>query len=125
MYKFTDQYAELRDVYYRLSSVDYDGKETQLGIKKVKGNIHDSYGTLLLYPNPTSGDLSLEFIQVTNEEAIIEIYSLSGEKVMSIDPNAEAGLNKYNLNTDQLNQGNYVIKIISGEHMILNKFTKK
>ena len=73
-----------------------------LGVKKTE----QSVSKFTIYPNPTNGLLT---IRNTENVELVEVYSLTGQKVMTID-NEFAG--ETVLNVSSINPGVYVIKLI-------------
>ena len=63
-------------------------------------------------PNPVSSSFIVQYISDFAESITIEIINASGTVVMSLNQQCVAGLNKYNLNADNLQKGYYIMRII-------------
>jgi hypothetical protein len=73
-----------------------------------------------LYPNPASSFVTLEFL-ATQNETILQIFDLSGKMVYLHNLNTELGENKITIPTEELSNGMYLVKIISGENTYQQK----
>ena len=66
---------------------------------------------VIVYPNPTSGKLSVCYLGYNNFETIINIYNLLGQKVYSIPFSEKKGQNTINLDINYFNQGIYLLEL--------------
>lgn len=64
-----------------------------------------------VYPNPTTGKLTISYNAVKAETAAIEVYDLTGKKVRSVEWKLYAGANSKNLNLESLTKGFYLVKL--------------
>ncbi len=112
-YQYTDKLPLPAISYYRLRQVDIDGKYTYskvLSINISQGNVY------AIYPNPANKFL---IINAAEGEEII-ISDVSGKRLdVSI---SETGNQKV-IDVSHLNNGNYFLKIISGDQYSISKFT--
>ena len=69
--------------------------------------------TLKVYPNPTSSFLNIEGEGMTN----IEVYNAMGQRVMMVETNDNA----IQLNTANLSNGMYVVRIYANDGTVLNR----
>lgn len=77
---------------------------------------------LSVYPNPAGKNLSLTFRQDNAGLARVEIYSITGQKLMTaFNSNVVAGWQEIQLNTSQLAKGVYLLSV-NGEYV---KFIKR
>ncbi len=69
---------------------------------------------LSLYPNPTNGDVNLNFYAANNENVIVNILDINGRVVKS-EPinNLYSGYKDYKFNTNELSNGVYIVNISS------------
>ena len=78
-----------------------------------------------IYPNPSSGDGTLEILSTTAGETTVDIYTMTGQKVSSIiiqlQPNTKYTLylNQPGLNTSH--PGIYLLKVIQGAKTVSQK----
>ncbi len=68
---------------------------------------------LSVYPNPASNAINVVcFINETGSANMAGIYDINGKLAMSIDLSNYSGLNEIRVNTESLNEGVYVMKIV-------------
>ena len=77
-----------------------------VNIKTINNNIQYS-----LYPNPTQNNVTLLLNQSTNENFIIEIISLTGNKVFHKEIYGHEGTNHYLLPISHLSSGIYIVNV--------------
>ena len=74
-------------------------------------NEFNSLSSLKIYPNPISNSGTLEFSIEKASNLSYEIYDLLGKKITHLNSTTlNAGTHIYNLNTEQLDNGTYLIK---------------
>lgn len=67
---------------------------------------------LVMYPNPTSGNVSIQFSAMDGEEATIQVYDLSGRMVQSEHVGKlDGGVYVHEFRTDQLGSGVYIVNV--------------
>jgi len=65
-----------------------------------------------VYPVPANDNLNIEFKNLNdNSSAIINVYSLDGRKILS--QNFESNMNKITLNVSNLQNGYYILEVVS------------
>lgn len=75
---------------------------------------------LVVYPNPVnSNQLSIDFNGQIIKNAIIDIYHVSGKREKSL---IASSCHKIDIDIHELGQGDYILKIFTGEHIITRKF---
>jgi hypothetical protein len=109
-YSFTDA-APLQGVnYYRLKSVDAQGKETTSKIVSV--NFSDKLnGKLQIYPNPAQSDLQIELISDEEATKSVQVFDLAGRIIFSKNAVLTKGLNNISLDVNTLSSGTYLVKM--------------
>ncbi len=80
---------------------------------------------IFLFPNPSEGDINLNFTTATNQNVSIAIVDLTGKEIQVNTINAIAGQNSVLIGTDELSKGMYFVKIIAGESQHILQFVKK
>jgi len=65
--------------YYRLKQIDFDGTFSYSPIRAVEGE--DSDDGIVVFPNPTTNDLSIRFGKVDSDYVIVRIYAANGKLV--------------------------------------------
>ncbi|HEX5153582.1 MAG TPA: T9SS type A sorting domain-containing protein [Parafilimonas sp.] len=66
---------------------------------------------LKVYPNPTTGYLTVEYNSSYTGNARLAIYDLSGKQIFSSSNTATKGKNLYGLNLANLSQGTYYLEL--------------
>jgi hypothetical protein len=79
-YAYLDKNSQNELVYYRLRQVDFDGKFEYSSIVTFN-NCTEFIPELRVYPNPTAGNVYLQFDGDVKNVQSIEIYNTLGEKV--------------------------------------------
>lgn len=79
--------------------------------------------TTNLYPNPTSGNFTLDLIGFDNEVAtIVEIFGTMGERVFT---NNMSGETKLQFNLEDRPAGIYIVRVLNGEDVSVQKIIKR
>ncbi|HXH17896.1 MAG TPA: T9SS type A sorting domain-containing protein [Chitinophagales bacterium] len=76
--------------------------------------------TLSIYPNPTSGSCEIAFELLNASELTVEMFSLEGQRVLSVKKGGSFGRNTYTLDLHALPKGAYFIKV-STEYGSVNR----
>lgn len=76
-----------------------------------------------LFPNPGSGNFTLEYTGRKTETLHIEIVSMAGSVVRAFDRNATAGVNRYPVDLKDLARGTYLLKVAAGNGAAVIKTT--
>lgn len=81
------------------------------------GQQPETVAAFKIYPNPSSGDV---FIELANENALVEIFDVTGKKVV---------INSFkkgkNITVSNLNAGTYLVKISENENISVKKLIIK
>lgn len=78
-------------------------------------------GNVSIYPNPTSGDVYIEFKLASETDYSIRILNATGQMVYQESHDAKSGSQKLKLNTSTLPNGYYLINIESEDGININK----
>lgn len=81
-------------------------------------------GSFKIYPNPSSGDVTLSFALDEQDEAGIEVYNSFREKVYSAKKHVESGENN-KVQIDGLKPGMYIVVFTTRRETTTYKFTVK
>lgn len=87
-------------LYFRIKQTDISGKATYTKVNTVSLNEMGNGGTVSIYPNPATNNLSLQFDKAMTGDYSIDIINLTGQKVY----NRSVRIN--NTNSVQLNLSN-------------------
>jgi hypothetical protein len=77
---------------------------------------------VILAPNPAQNFINLNNIHTNIEDVVFRIYDIHGRKVFESETNISS--NSIDLDISYLNNGEYIIKIIGDEEIIIRKFIK-
>jgi len=118
VYEFTDTKPANGINYYRLQSVDNDGKSSY---SKVVSVTFGDKQTFSIIPNPAKDYATISFSK-TVDNGTIAVYDMTGKQVIKQSLNG----NTYKLNTQSLKSGLYVIKVKTAtgnynQELIINK----
>ncbi len=111
--------------YYRLSQKDLDGKSSSFSqiidlYRNAEGN------TLLIYPNPTSGIVNIDFTTQAQSKVTIKVLDVTGRLVKQIQLSSQVGHNAIQLSLSELSSGTYQIQILENSQLsFTSKMTKE
>jgi hypothetical protein len=75
----------------------------------------------MVYPNPTTGALTIEYKSATDGTIELHVFDVTG-KLMQVQSNsAFAGTNTYHLDLNSLNSGIYLLEIKNGNEVTHSK----
>ena len=77
---------------------------------------------LLLFPNPATNDLAVNYYTSEDEDVVIRIFDMPGKVVTTREQAMPAGENISFFNISQLQGGMYFIEINNGEKSVTKKF---
>lgn len=77
---------------------------------EIENKVQSVVAMVKVYPNPTTGRLFLEFNE-NYEDLHLEVYDMNGRTVHEFE-----SFSGESIDVSSLNQGLYVLRIISGEH---------
>jgi hypothetical protein len=81
-------------------------------------------GELVLYPNPASSQVILQFGDLATDILDLSIYDINGKAIHSEQYNGVQGLNQLTIGVSQLPEGMYIIQMNSGDIRYQQKFIK-
>lgn len=69
---------------------------------------------LLVYPNPSSSEVTISFDLETSNNISIKVYNIQGKEILTLVNNRQfnAGANQVTLNVSEFNNGLYIVKVI-------------
>ncbi len=102
--------APLAKAYYRLRSVDVDGKEyPSNNILLVRNNEH--FGITSVYPSPTTSNVTVQFSATTEEKVTVRVMDMTGRLVMEQYTESAKDANKLLLTLNGLQSGVYSVTV--------------
>lgn len=104
-------------------------KNTLLQVRNfsaVNNNVNTNESSVSIIPNPV-GDYLKARVKLNNYAPVnFEIYDLLGNKIYSEETTgSNADFFDYNMNVSNLSTGTYMLKVVSGNVIIYNKFIKQ
>lgn len=108
--------------YYRLKQTDKDGTVSYSGLKAV--NTENIIEDASISPNPTDGDLDLNFYASNYSETLIEVFDVLSRKVYSQITEVKPGSNQSRIKTSFLKEGIYFIRLNDQGNFKQIKFVK-
>jgi fructose-1,6-bisphosphatase len=108
-------------VYYRLKQVDMDDSFSYSKTVALDNSIKS---TFVLYPNPSSDVLSIQFISKGAQTVDFKLVNMLGQTVQSHSYDTTEGDNQLNLNIFTLPKGQYIVSIKEGTLVTFKKFVK-
>ena len=108
LYTFIDPKPKMGRAFYRIHQMSPIGEEVMMS-KTEKVVIADKGQSLVTYPNPVGATLFVEALDAENTEGVIEIYNEIGSLVKT--QQFTSNQIRYEINTNDLGKGNYVLKM--------------
>ena len=121
-YTFYDQ-EPLSNGYYRLKTVDLDGKEGLSKTISIKRN-GQKLTLVKVFPTPASDVLTIGLESQTSETLNLTITDLLGRVVEQKKVENTEGYNQISINVAQLPIGTYFIQLVAGGQQVKGKFIK-
>jgi hypothetical protein len=72
---------------------------------------------VIVYPNPTSGDLFVDVSSSTVTRATFKVMDMTGKTVKTIQSDLVEGLNKITVNVSDVANGMYMLKVVDGKSL--------
>ncbi|PJA08434.1 MAG: hypothetical protein COX70_03695 [Flavobacteriales bacterium CG_4_10_14_0_2_um_filter_32_8] len=85
---------------------------------------HHNIESLGVFPNPTNGVFSVQFISNINQNVQLEIYNVLGSLIGSENKEVMKGINNLDVTISNQSKGVYLIKLIAGESIYVNRIVK-
>ena len=124
VYRYKDEDIVFnQNLYYRLKQVDLDGTYEYSDVR-VATIRKDGIQLTSITPNPTEGQSKLWIEASLESQATIEVFSTTGQLVISRKENILKGLNSFNLDLSLLPGGVYMVIVQQGRERYTNKVIK-
>ena len=108
--------------YYRLRSVDFDGRETFTKIEAANLD-KDGVWDIALEPNPSVSTVNVEILGKINQTVALELYSMDGKLVLSKQMTTDN--TRTALDLTPLSSGIYFLKCHAGTSYFIKKVVKQ
>lgn len=103
--------------YYRLRQVDFDGTSTTSRVRYVSVENCGAFNPIL-YPNPASGTVNVDFVAQSDGLASFAIYSMNGQLMTVYEKNVSKGEEVTAvLNIGGLANANYIVRLQNGTYV--------
>ncbi|MBB6612098.1 T9SS type A sorting domain-containing protein [Pontibacter sp. Tf4] len=110
-YSFTDARPLTGVGHYRLRQVDFDGQTSYSRIVAVNNRALEKNAVLQAYPNPFEEKLTVTITVPAAEQATLMLYNMQGRQLITRKVTLEKGVTTFDLETAQLAQGIYILRI--------------
>lgn len=117
-YIFTDEKVLQVRNFYRLKMVNADNTHRYSNVISIESDLTN---TLEVFPNPSAGKINVWFIADKNTPAVINIFSSDGKLRFSNASQATRGGNNTNLDISHLGKGNYILKLVTENNVMMKK----
>jgi hypothetical protein len=107
----------LKKAYYRLRSLDLDGRFQISDVIVIERNI-TSFKLYSISPNPSDGEFSVTFNAPTNTKSRITLFNSFGTSVYSSEVYSKAGSNTEFINSNELINGIYTLLIEQNDQIL-------
>ncbi len=102
--------APLAKAFYRLRSVDNDGKEQLSGMISLT-RLNNTFGVVAAYPNPATESINIDFNSLEEGMVMANITDLTGRLIQQQQMSVEKGVNTMTLPLFNLGAGTYYISL--------------
>ncbi|ALW86557.1 hypothetical protein AUC43_16600 [Hymenobacter sedentarius] len=106
--------------YYRLHQIDLDGTSNYSGVQYVRFNKTIVF-SVEAYPVPMQAYLTLDLVSPAAGPLQIELYDMTGRRVISQKEMAPMGSSRYQVDVRSLATGNYTLRAVQGGQQITRK----
>jgi hypothetical protein len=100
--------------YYRLKQIDFDGTATYSNVVAVERPASPGDGEVMVYPNPSLGELNVRVIGGTAEAMNVQVIDAPGRLVLS----ERAGSSSHRIDASALLAGSYRVVVTDGDRSI-------
>lgn len=123
-YNYTDKQLEAGIYLYRLKMVDADGSFKYSNVVRV--NFYASeFAIASVYPQPVTNLLNVTLSSLKAGKLQVSIFDITGKLLSQDAQTVIRGMNLLQINTANLSQGTYVLRITANDgKVITNRFTK-
>lgn len=112
----------LDDFYYTGSA----GSGGQAPLQKVSGikDVNKNASSLSVFPNPANSNLNVRIDAEESATADVEVYSMTGEKVLSQNISLTSGTNNTSVDVQNLATGSYIVTVKTAAGVSTQRFSK-
>jgi hypothetical protein len=123
-YTYNDTHMLNGDNYYRLRQVNLQNDYKYSKVIMLFSNQMSSQ--MSIYPNPAVQTLNYNIASATNQQVIVQVYSITGVALLTTQQQVYVGNNQQNIAITGLKDGNYILKVTSfdGSTRFVQSFVK-
>ena len=123
-YNITDNQLEAGVYLYRLKMVDADGSFKYSNVVKVNFSASD-FAIANLYPQPVNNVLNVTLSSIKAGKFQVSVFDIAGKLLLQQSNTVIRGMNLLQVNTANLSQGSYVLRIVANDGKIItSRFSK-
>lgn len=122
-YEIVDE-NPLQTSYYRIHSVDFDGREQFSKVVYLRRDMDDKENTCLIHPNPVKNYLNIEMNSVQNDVIQYTLTDATGKIWESSFWNVNSGSSTQKVDLSQLPNGLYFVSVLGSNIKQTNKILK-
>jgi len=82
----------------------------------------DNTLALKVYPNPARNSITIEYITTGSENTAIEIFNITGKKIVNRSKRQSAGLHQSIVNTRNFKNGIYLLWVTTSNQTAVKRF---
>jgi hypothetical protein len=101
------------------SNMDKDGSYGQFAPNLVRNDAAGANiavaNAVIVYPNPTMGDLHVDVSSAAVTRATFRVMDMTGKTIKTIQSDLVEGLNQITVNVAELSNGLYMLKVVDGK----------
>ena len=125
-YSLSDNQPVIGNNYYRLKTVDIDGKFSYSDVINIPVNEAYTNSFTRVYPNPTKGNLNVEIQSSTTSNTKIVVFDVVGKKIFEKETSLVKGINTLTFDVADYADGAYILQFIDSTGKThTTKFVKK
>jgi hypothetical protein len=123
-YNYDDMGLKPAVYYYRIKQVDYDGMFAYSQIRTVNLTEENILNVNQIYPNPFGAELNITINTTKSGTVTVTLFDINGREVSTTAYGAIEGIQTLNLNTNQLENGLYIVEISTMGEKHIQKLVK-
>ena len=126
-YSFKDYTTEEDGIYYyRIIEVDYTCLVENSNIVSIFRSNKSLEDLIIVYPNPTFGETTIQFGILTSKKVIIDLYHINAKLIVKNIANEtfDVGMHKIKLDIYDLPASPYIIMIQIGDYIVYKELIK-
>ena len=85
-------------------------------------SLQSNHYSLTIFPNPTTGQFTLELDELPADGYLVEVYDLTGKLIWKVQENQSQ---KLTINLEEQPDGIYMVRLTSGETVLMEKVVKQ